>query len=353
MLSFRPLVRGETRGPLAALARAGLWLARGPYALGVNWRNRRFDRDPNRAIRVPVPVISVGNLTLGGTGKTVAVEAVAKVYRGADWSVAILSRGYGAKGGPNDEALVLEENLPDVPHMQGADRVALARTALEELESEVLILDDGFQHRRLHRDLDIVLLDATQPLQNEYLFPRGFLREPSSSLKRASAIVFTRCDQATVAELKDQVDWFRERFPSKPIFQTIHAPVELLGPGLASTDPSSLEGQTLAAFCGLGNPRAFERTLRDLGANVAAFRTFPDHHNYNRSDVEDLNRWAAGLPTEVSTIATTQKDWVKLRIDELGGKPLLVLKVGLKFLNRENEFRKLLLSVLPERVDEP
>ena len=101
MLSFRPLVSGETRGPLSALARAGLWLARGPYALGVNWRNRRFDRDPNRATRIPVPVISVGNLTLGGTGKTVAVEAVAKVYREADWSVAILSRGYGAKSGPN------------------------------------------------------------------------------------------------------------------------------------------------------------------------------------------------------------------------------------------------------------
>ena len=111
-----------------------------------------------------------------------------------DRRVAILSRGYGGPdgGGRNDEALVLEENLPDVPQLQGADRVALAHVAVEELESEVLVLDDGFQHRRLARDLDVVLIDATNPWGHGHLFPRGLLREPVSSLRRADVLVLTR-----------------------------------------------------------------------------------------------------------------------------------------------------------------
>jgi tetraacyldisaccharide 4'-kinase len=160
---FHALVRGERRGPLASLARLGLWGASWPYRLGVRVRNGLFDRGWKTVHRVPVPVVSVGNLTLGGTGKTPFVEYVARFYRDLGVRVAILSRGYGSDAGRNDEAMVLEENLPDVPHLQDRDRVALANTAVEELEAELLILDDGFQHRRLHRDLDIVLIDATCP----------------------------------------------------------------------------------------------------------------------------------------------------------------------------------------------
>src|SRR5207244_2544053 len=147
-----------------------------------------------RVERAGVPVVSVGNLTLGGTGKTPCVEYVCRFYRGLDLLVAILSRGYGAEHGPNDEALVLEEDLPDVPHLQGADRVALARVAVEELESEVLVLDDGFQHRRLGRDLDIVLLDALEPFGLGRLFPPGLLREPVGSLRRAGVVVLSGAD---------------------------------------------------------------------------------------------------------------------------------------------------------------
>src|SRR5207302_2950723 len=133
--------------------------------------------------KAPVPVVSVGNLTVGGTGKTPCVEHVARFYRGHDLRVAILSRGYGSAAGRNDEAMVLEENLPDVPHLQGPDRAALAATAVEELEAELLVLDDGFQHRRLHRDLDVVLIDATWPVNRDYQFPRGTLREPAGGLR--------------------------------------------------------------------------------------------------------------------------------------------------------------------------
>src|SRR5438876_1130985 len=170
-------------------------MAGAPYRLAVWWRNRQFDRGGRAIHRAAVPVVSIGNLSLGGTGKTPCVEYVARFYRELGLKVAILSRGYGANAGPNDEALVLEENLPDVPHLQGADRLSLARTAVEELESELLILDDGFQHRRLQRDLDLVLVDATNPWGHGYLFPRGLLRETPRSLQRAGVVLLTRCDQ--------------------------------------------------------------------------------------------------------------------------------------------------------------
>src|SRR5439155_4635434 len=128
-------------------------------------------------------------------GNTPCVEYLARHYRDLGLRVAVLSRGYGAREGRNDEALVLEANLPDVPHLQGADRVALARIAVEELESNVLVLDDGFQHRRLARDLDVVLIDATEPWGYGYLLPRGLLRESPRGLKRAGAVLLTRCDQ--------------------------------------------------------------------------------------------------------------------------------------------------------------
>ena len=157
------LIRGEQRGPLASAARFTLGLAAMGYGLGVAVRNQAFDRGWRPIRHAGVPVVSVGNLTLGGTGKTPTVEYVARWYRAAGVRVAILSRGYGQQYGLNDEGRVLEENLPDVPHLQDRDRAGLARVAVEELESELLVLDDGFQHRRLARDLDLVLIDALDP----------------------------------------------------------------------------------------------------------------------------------------------------------------------------------------------
>src|SRR5947209_3482800 len=191
-------------------------------------RNVLFDRGWARSHRAAVPVISVGNLTVGGTGKTPCVEYVARFFRRMELSVAILSRGYGAEHGPNDEALVLEENLPDVPHLQGADRVTLARTAVEELESEVLVLDDGFQHRRLARDLDIVLIDATNPWGHGYLLPRGLLRESPRGLKRAGVVMLTRCDQVSGDEVKRIRERVGQLAPQAAVVETIHRPAGLV-----------------------------------------------------------------------------------------------------------------------------
>jgi tetraacyldisaccharide 4'-kinase len=332
--AYRAVIRGERRGPFARLARAGLWFASVPYGLVVNRRNRGFDRGRQPIHRAAVPVACVGNLSLGGTGKTPCVEYVARFYRERGIQVAILSRGYGADAGPNDEALVLEENLPDVPHLQGVDRSALADAAVEELEAELLILDDGFQHRRLHRDLDIVMIDATSPPHRDWLFPRGTLREPASGLKRANAILITRCDQVEEAELNAIREWLAAKAPGIPIATTIHRPAA-----------NELKGMTVGAFCGIGNPAAFRRTLESLGATVADFRTFPDHHAYTRQDVDDLRRWASGLPKDAA-VATTQKDHVKLRLDELSGRTLHTVRIEMAFTAGEEEFQTALATVL-------
>ena len=339
------IVRGERRGPLAILARLGLRLASWPYGLGVRTRNALFTRGWKRTHRAPVPVVSVGNLTLGGTGKTPCVEYVARLYRDLGIQVAILSRGYGGEAGRNDEAMVLEENLPDVPHLQGADRVELANTAAEELEAELLVLDDGFQHRRLHRDLDVVLIDASRPPTHDHLFPRGTLREAAGGLKRAGAIVLTRCDQVTAGEVEAIRGWLARRFPGKPLATTEHRPTELIG-GEVPEAVETLRGKAVAGFCGIGNPAAFRATLESLGARVVEFRAFPDHHNYTREDVDDLTRWAGKLSAD-ATVATTQKDWVKLRLADLAGRPLRAVRIGLTFRDGRDEFDAALRRIAP------
>ena len=310
-----------------------------PYRAAVRTRNTLYDCGWKRVHRAAVPVVCVGNLSLGGTGKTPFVEYVARFYRDLDVQVAILSRGYGGASGPNDEAMVLGENLPDVPHLENPDRVAGANTAVEELEAELLVLDDGFQHRRLHRDLDIVLIDATSPPHRDWVFPRGTLREPARGLNRAGAIVLTRCDQVAPERVDEIRSWLTARFPTKPVATTEHAPVELIG----GRSVEELRGEKVAAFCGIGNPAAFRRTLESLGATATAFRTFPDHHAYTRADVDDLRAWAASH--DVTAVVTTQKDWVKLRTPDLAGRPLWVVRIGVRFRDGEDALKDALRKV--------
>jgi tetraacyldisaccharide 4'-kinase len=325
---FLAVVSGQARGVGPSLQRLGLSAASAPYAIAVCARNLGYDRAWIRTHRVPAPVVSVGNLTVGGTGKTPFVEHVAGFYRRRDLRVAVLSRGYGADSGPNDEALVLEENLPDVPHLQGKDRVALAKAAIEELESELLVLDDGFQHRRLFRDLDLVLIDATRPWGYGRLLPRGLLRECRRGLRRAHLVALTRCDQAgddAKARLRREI---ARLAPGAPVIETTHQPVGLVNADGETAPLESLRGRPTAAFCGVGNPASFRRTLADLGADVRDCRVYPDHHAYTREDVDDLRAWTRGLPADCHVIVT-QKDMVKLRLSRLGGRPLWSLRIRL------------------------
>ena len=212
---FRDVVSGRRQGGRAAALRGVLRTAEVPYTLAVDWRNRRYDLGHAAVHRVQVPVISVGNLTLGGTGKTPLVKWLVRRLAERGVRVAIVSRGYKAQGGSNslsrsltgtgrgkynDEALELQQSLPGVPHVQNPDRVAGAERAIAEFGSRAIVLDDGFQHRRLDRNMDIVLLDALEPFGFEHVFPRGTLREPLSGLQRADVVCLSRADIVMPAE---------------------------------------------------------------------------------------------------------------------------------------------------------
>jgi tetraacyldisaccharide 4'-kinase len=349
--AFLRLVRGESRGLLPSVARLGLGGVAGLYRLGVSSRNLAFDRGWKDSHQANVPVVSVGNLTLGGTGKTPMVEWIARWYRARGRRVAILSRGYGDAKGMNDEGRVLEENLPDVPHLQGADRVALARVAVEELESEVLVLDDGFQHRRLARDLDIVLLDALEPFGLGRIFPRGLLREPVGSLKRAGVVVLSRADLVDEASRRAIRAEAERRAGSLRWVLARHAPLDLTDSQGQSSSLSELQNRKVAAFCGIGNPLGFRRTLEGLGLELVGFRAFPDHHPYTAEDVADLSGWLRGLGAELAL--TTQKDSVKLRTSSLGPVPLRALRIGLEVMDGSETLETAFSTLLPSGKDAP
>ncbi len=340
------MVRGEARGVGPALLRGALCGASLGYGLAVRLRNLAYTRGWLRVTRAGAAVVSVGNLTVGGTGKTPCVEYVAGWYARHDARAAVLSRGYGSTGGLNDEGQVLYENLPELPApLQGVDRVELARIAVEELEAEVLVLDDGFQHRRLGRDVDVVLIDATNPWGHGWLLPRGLLREPPSALGRADAVVLTRCDQADPDALADLRRRVARLAPAAVRAEAVHRPEGLVN-GDQREDLGLLRGRPVIAFCGLGNPEGFWRTLHALGVRPGETRGYPDHHAYTAADVAGLSAWAARQPAD-AVVVTTQKDLVKLRVGGLAGRPLWALRVRMEFTAGQAEFDALLGRVLP------
>ena len=341
---FLALIRGDKRGLWPALQRLGLRGLSLPYGLGTRWRNWLFECGYKKTHAVAIPVVSVGNLTLGGTGKTPCVEYIARFYRERDRRVAVLSRGYGAREGRNDEALVLEENLPDVPHLQGADRVALARIAIEELEAEVIVLDDGFQHRRLRRDLDVVLVDATSLWSMDYMFPRGLLREPPSALCRADVVMLTRCDLISDNSMSSLRQRLGRLAKGKPLVETAHRALGCIN-ARQQTLPLDALGAECAAFCGIGNPDAFRRTLMNRGMKVVAWRVYPDHHPYTRQDIDSLRAWSGQLPAGTRCV-TTQKDLVKIRLDRLGEHELWALQIQLEVIRGQDMLEEKLLQIV-------
>jgi tetraacyldisaccharide 4'-kinase len=336
--TFRDIVSGRRRGVFAALTRVALRVGSVPYGWVVNARNRGFDRDGADVHRVDAPVVSIGNLTVGGTGKTPMVEWICRYFRQQEVRVAILSRGYRAGAdGRNDEALELELALPDVPHLQNPDRVASATVAVDELASQLLVLDDGFQHRRLARDFDIVLLDATEPFGYDRLLPAGTLREPVASLDRAHAIVLSRADMLDAAG-REAICRRAATYNATAVWCEVeHRPAALLSAHGDREPLEALAGAPVVAFCGIGNPAGFRHTLDRLGAKVAAWREFPDHHDYTRDDVTEL---AELLRTTHAKFAIcTRKDLVKLRVQTIAGAPLRAIGVELQFVAGEQALR--------------
>jgi len=346
---FRDLVSGRWTGVWPGCLRGLLAVVEPVYRAIVERKNRRFDSGRVQPERLDAPVISVGNLTVGGTGKTPLVCWLAEWFQSRGTAVTLISRGYGAKRGrPNDEALELAARLPDVPHLQNPDRVAAARQALAANPKQVLILDDAFQHRRIARDLDIVLLDALEPFGHDRQLPRGLLREPVAGLSRAQVVGLSRADavdEATRDKIRKRV---QQVAPQTVWLELEHQPTGYVNSSGKRIPLEALRGQRVAAFCGIGNPAGFRHTLASCGLAVVEFRALDDHCAYPPAEVERLDTWMKEVT--VAAVICTRKDLVKIPQDELGGKPLWALEIELVVQTGEDELveklRRLSVAVM-------
>jgi tetraacyldisaccharide 4'-kinase len=305
------------------------------FRIGVALRHTAYRRGWFETRRLNRPVVSVGNLTVGGTGKTPLVAAIARILLKRGLIPSILTRGYGrtsrealvvlepgaARTGDarqcGDEPALLARWLPEIPIVICADRHRSGRLAEDRFHVDVHLLDDGFQHVALARDLDIVVLDTTQELSDNALLPAGRQREPCSALKRADCVVLTRGELAGSEPLEKQV---RQINPSASIFHSTTKLDHLAEvPSGRIYPPRAFEGEPVLAFCGLGNPQAFFADLRKWGFSVIGGKTFPDHHRYNESDIISLlpamglKPGARAQPTdEARALVTTEKDAANL-----------------------------------------
>ena len=327
-------VAGSYRGLLGARE----WL----YARGVL---------ASRALECPV--VSVGNLTVGGTGKTPAVELAVRTLLELGHKPGVLSRGYQRRSTgvqivadaasihldaeeAGDEPFLLARRLPGVPVVVGSNRFAAGTLARERLGITTLVLDDGFQHRTLAKDLEIVMARAASPWGNGRLLPGGPLREPLTGLARAHVVVATgarRAEDAT--EVRATVERIA---PGVPVLTAVHVPTECFESSAMRFVPLSALGKVrLVAFAGIGAPDGFSRTLGDTAAEVTAFERFADHHWYTREDLAQLDRRAADTGAE--GLITTEKDWVRLRTLPPPKRPLYVLSVRLHLTSGEAAWR--------------
>lgn len=314
--------------PLAAGFAAGLTLRRICYALGL--------KQPRRA---PMPVVSVGNLTVGGTGKTPLVAWLARGLLERGRKPAILMRGYGAArpGELNDEARELARLLPQAPVFAHPDRYASALKAHAQ-GCDVALLDDGFQHWRLARDLDVVLLDATDPLGGGHLLPWGRLREGPAALARAGAVVCTRANLVAPERVAEAQRIATQAAPHAVWAACEHRPARLrrLFGANETQAAEALAGKRVLAACGLGHPEAFYATLERLGAQLAGKLTYPDHFDYARAGWAELAEAAKRHTAEA--VVVTGKDAAKLEALEPPGTklpPLWALEIEARFLEGE------------------
>ena len=322
---------------------AALTLLSWAYRLGLVTREQAYARGVLKTERLPCPVVSIGNITLGGSGKTPTVELAARSLLALGACPAVVSRGYGRRShgvsvvadrdgvkldarDAGDEPLLLAERLPGVPVIVCENRYQGGRVAVERCGATVVILDDGFQNRSIAKDLEIVVVNGRSPWGNSRLFPRGTLREPVSALARADLVVVTNPGGASEVEAVSGA--VRRHGGSAPVMA---ARYDVMDPLEARTGQrqtlAALKDRTALAFCGLGWPRGFTNTLQSSGIRVAGLVEFPDHHWFEPADLAGLVREAEASGAD--GLVTTEKDWVRLRGLALPRIPLWVVPITL------------------------
>ena len=380
------VLSGAERGVAPAALRAATGVVEPFYATVMRVRNRMFDSGMLSSHDLGRPTISVGNITAGGTGKTPLVRWLAERLRERDRHVAVLARGYKSSStAGGDEQIMLERALnmspasgapsegqdegssrhvgedphpnplPEyrergkdgsasmLPHrysrvelVADPDRVGAAAGVLRGDPSiDVFILDDGFQHRRARRHLDLVLLSAPEPFGFGHVLPRGLLREPLAGLRRADACIVTHADQVSAQDLTDIEQQVRQHHASVPIYRSVHRHVALWNRNAGVADqrkPVEMLGQTpFFAFAGIGSPDRFDRQLARWGSAYRGHRWFADHHPYSVRDLNEVRE--AGRRAGAQVLVTTEKDWVKLMDLPRGdGPPIWRLEMAIEFL---------------------
>lgn len=359
----------QRRGKRAAVVRSVLFALSKVFEVAVRTRRFLYNVRILRDTTVGVQVIAIGNLTVGGTGKTPVVEKFARELKDQGRTVAILSRGYRSKPPPlsrrlldkllfredrtpprvvsdgrsllldsetaGDEPYMLASNLKDVVVLVDKDRVKSGRYAVEKFGCDILLLDDGFQYWKLHgRRTDIVLIDCQQPFGNEHLLPRGTLREPPGHLERASVFFITKSDGKT-KQLRERI---QKHQPNAPIIECVHSPLYFEDAFTGQRHGLDLiRGHKVASLSGIAQPESFEQSLVQLGGELVYSKRFADHHRFTQQEI--LNAINRGKKRQAEMIITTQKDAVRFPKIDRRDLPLFFVRVEIKIVSGAKDFQ--------------
>lgn len=367
------LMTDETRGRSKMLA-GGLYFVSLLFTLAVRCNAWMYRARWRRTRRIPCRVISIGNLVVGGTGKTPLTIFVARMLQQQHMRVAVICRGYKGtaekKGGivcdgrsilmeaaaAGDEPFLIASKLGDIPVLVGQNRYRVGLRAIEEFDVEAVVLDDAFQHLALFRDIDLVLADQQDPVGNGHLLPRGVLREPPSALQRADALILTGSLPCDSFDPEKSRAVFGKTLETIPVFTSNRiasyteiggqkpATVIRLSESTAVNDVTELRGRRVYAFAGLADCRRFRGSLEKLQIEVAGFADFPDHHWYSQADLKRIVHNAKQCKAEC--LLTTEKDYVRLANQYRWPQPLIVMGIRMTFGEEEQAFKNFLMDRL-------
>jgi len=330
------------------------------YRLIINFRNWLYDHKILKETVLSCPVISVGNITVGGTGKTPCVIMLAQMLQENGFKPAILSRGYSGKSinpvnivsdgrkilldseTAGDEPFLIAQVLKGVPVITGAKRIVTGETAINQFGVNVLICDDAMQHRKIFRDINLVLLDSQRLRVNKHILPRGKLREPIAGLSRASAFVLTRTDESQ--QINNTIEKLVQN-KNIPIFMSIHKPKDMVKGDYSAQWPISIiAGKKVCAFCGIAKSDSFKKTLLDAGAQVLSFDIFPDHHRYNKNELEKIK--TRFIDCRADFLISTQKDGTRLQKFPEFLNMIYMLRIELEIVPSGESFKEFILDRL-------
>ncbi len=331
-----------------------------PYRLIINLRNWLYDYKIFREVKLPCPVISVGNITVGGTGKTPCVIWLAQMLQQHGFKPTVLSRGYGSKNsqpvtivsdGNNiissstiagDEPYLIARSLRGIPVITGPKRVLTGKTAIDKFGANVLICDDAFQHRQIFRDINILLLDSQVPFGNGHMLPRGSLREPLAALHRADAFILTRTNEATKINTTIAKLAAAENIS---VFESSHRPVDVIkGDYSVQLTLAELKDKNVCAFAGIAQPDSFKKTIKAAGAQIISFDIFPDHHRYSPKELKNIR--SNFSKSNADLLITTEKDGMRLQEFTEFLNDIYLLRVELAMVPNENSLKNFILGKL-------